>query len=380
MPYVRSLGKINSAGKRSGPPYQCTYRDPAGARHSRSGFATKAQARTWGEEQESKARVGLHVAPRAGKTRFGEWHDRWWDNRVAEPTTLAMNRSRLQTHVLPRWKDWPLDAITHEDVQGWVKQMQQAGVGAPTIRTAVGLMSTVMRAAVRSRLINHNPCEELNIPTVAPRPMRFMTRAEVDLISAELREPYGLLVLTAAYTGLRWGELAGLHGTRIDLLRRRLEVVETLTEIKGRFTVRAYPKSSRSHRVVPLTDRLTEALAAHITDRDRLVFRSPTSGSPLSRTRFNSRYWKPTMRRLNDEAEEATQPPPFPTPLPRPHDLRHTYASWLVQAGVSLYVVQDRLGHEDYKTTMRYAHLLPDANEEVLRALGDEPVRLTSEL
>lgn len=381
MPYIRSLGKKNAQGKRVGPPYQCVYRDASGKRHSRPGFATKAAARSWGEEQEAKVRVGRHVAPKHGKTRFEDWHKRWWANRVVEPTTLAKNKSHLDKHVLPQWENWPLGAITHEDVQGWVKQMQQDGVGADTIRACVALMSAMLRSAVRSRLIGHNPCEELDIPTVVLRPARYMTRAEVDLMVTELRAPYDLLVLTAAYTGLRWGELAGLHGTRVDLLRRRLEVVETLTEVNGRFAVRRYPKTAKSRRVVPLTDRLTDALAAYITDRDQLIFRSPRSASPLSRNRFNERYWKPTIAKLNTQAGKDKRPPVIPTPLPRPHDLRHTYASWLVQAGVSLYVVQERLGHDDYKTTQRYSHLQPNANDDVLRALGDDPQgRLTSEL
>lgn len=216
MPYVRSLGKKNAQGKRTGPPWQASYRDAAGERHYQSGFITRTQAREWAEQQEARVRSGQHVAPRSGKIRLSEWHERWWESRVAEASTLATDKGRIGKYILPRWGNWPLDAITHVDVQGWAKELIAGGLAPDTARSCVALLSSMLRSAVRSGLLLTNHAEGISLPPPVQRPHRYMTREEVDQVVDALPWPYDLLALTAAYTGLRWGELAGLHGTRVE--------------------------------------------------------------------------------------------------------------------------------------------------------------------
>jgi integrase len=88
--------------------------------------------------------------------------------------------------------------------------------------------------------------------------------------------------------------------------------------------------------------------------RNALVFTAP-EGGPVSDGHFRSRVWYPAV--------EAAGIRRFP-----PRIMRHTAASWLVQDGVPLYDVQAFLGHEDYATTERYAHLAPGAHGNVLES------------
>jgi site-specific recombinase XerD len=114
-----------------------------------------------------------------------------------------------------------------------------------------------------------------------------------------------------------------------------------------------------SRRVVPVPPHLAAPMREHLSPLapDGVVFPAPGGGA------WDDRNWS---RRVFDPAVAAAG-----VPRGTPHDMRHTAASWLVQAGVDLYVVQQMLGHESFRTTQRYAHLAPDAFEKVIDAWED---------
>jgi integrase len=208
-----------------------------------------------------------------------------------------------------------------------------------------------MDSARRDGLIPDNPARGVTLPTVTPGREVFLTREQVDNVAKRMDPDDRTVLLVLAYTGLRWGELAGLHVRRLDLLRRQLDVVETLVEVKGR-SIKPYPKG-RQRRTVPLTDRVVDELAAFLArnprGRDDLVFQ-------VYRSTWGRRHLQPALRAAG-------------APIVRVHDLRHTYASWLVQDGMTLPEVALVLGHASITTTMRYAHLAPGALDRVRQTL-----------
>src|SRR5262249_47906448 len=142
---------------------------------------------------------------------------------------------------------------------------------------------------------------------------------------------------TAAYTGLRWGELAGLRVERVDFLRRRIDVAEILVEVNGTLTF-GPPKTAKSRARVGFPPFLADVLAEHVRqfpDADatrRLMFTSD-EGLPMRRSNFRRRVWQPALRAA--ELDEATH---F-------HALRHACASWLIDAGANPLEVAERLRH-----------------------------------
>jgi integrase len=152
--------------------------------------------------------------------------------------------------------------------------------------------------------------------------------------------------------GLRPGEIYGLHGHRVSWLRGRIEVIDVMT----RHGLREWPKSKRSHRVIPVPERILEGMSVLMAGRPRdgLVFTAPMGG-PVTDGHFRDRVWYPAVAAAGIRR--------FP-----PRVMRHTAASWLVQDGVPLLDVQALLGHEDYATTQRYAHLAPDAHGKVIES------------
>lgn len=345
--------------------WQVTVRNRAGDRFSES-FPLKAQARAWGIELETQFARGGMRDPRAGEIAFQEWHDRWWNARIVEPHTLQGDGSSIKNHVMPYWADWEMRAITRMDVQSWIRSLVDKGAGPAAIKRAYNLTSSIMRAAVDDDVIAVSPCRSIDLPPIAVKPPQWFTPDQAQSILDGLAPAWRTMCLLGFYTGLRWGELSGLHRHRIDTRRSRLFVVEVNTK-SG---IKEYPKSSKSRREVPLPPHVLEALERHIhrLDRDAVVFTTITkgrSGRLLADSNWRRQTWWPAVEasyHFGDDGELQLVPH-YP-----PHSMRHTCASWLVQRGVSLYEVQHLLGHESFQTTQRYAHLQPDAHKAVLGA------------
>jgi len=349
--YVRRL----PSGK-----WQATVRGPDGNRHTYT-HALKSTVRAWASEQESARARGTFRDPRAGNMPLGEWLDRWLAARVVEPATLAGDRSTIHNHLLPAWERWPLAEIAPMDVQAWVRRMTEAGVGPSTIRRSFNLLTSLMGAAVDNGLLAVSPCRRIDLPTIAVQPPRWWTREQAAHLLNAHEEPWAAMVDLGLHTGLRWGELAGLRAGSIDWLRGRLFVVDVVT--RGR--LREYPKSAGSRREVPIPAGTLDRLGRHAKGLDPgdVVFTTTTKGRAgrlIQDGNWRTYVWWPAMTEVNDPVVRV---PPYP-----PHSMRHTCASWLVQAGVSLYEVQALLGHESHATTQRYAHLAPDSHSAVMDA------------
>ena len=260
-----------------------------------------------------------------------EWAGQWLAGQSQlKVSTRERYEGLLRRHVLPRWGSVPLAAITHADVVGWVAELTASGLSASTVRHAHRVFSMLLGLAVRDGRLSRNPAERVPLPRVRRADKRFLSHDQVAEL-ADAAGPYRLLVLVLAYCGLRFGELAALRVRRVDLLRRRLEVAESVTEVAGRVTF-GTPKTHQ-RRWAPLPRSLAAELAAELVGRgpDDLVFTSP-EGGPLRVNNFRTRCF--------DRAAAQAGPAGL-----TPHDLRHTAASLAVSAGANVKAVQRLLGH-----------------------------------
>jgi integrase len=236
--------------------------------------------------------------------------------------------------------------------------MEQAGVGRSAIRRAYNLLSRMLADAVLEDLLAESPCRGIALPATPPKTPAWFTREQAARIVGALSEPHATMTELMLWTGLRWGEAAGLTDEAVDWLRGRIRVVGTVTQ-SGK--VKDYPKSSASRREVPVPRHVLDGMAALMAGRAGLVFVTRRQGRVLSGANWR-REWYAAIDSVNARARKEKKPL---VPRWSPHTCRHTAASWLVQDGVPLYDVQRLLGQESFQTTMRYAHLAPDAHGAV---------------
>ena len=200
-----------------------------------------------------------------------------------------------------------------------------------------------------------------------------MTHAQVEALAEACARPidvskhrrlderenqtYRLVVLFLAYTGVRFGEMAALRVSRLDLTHRRATIAESVTVVQGKGLVWGTPKS-HERRQVPIPRFLVAELRDHIAGKepDELVFNGVRGGGPLRAPIF----------RVGFHVAAAA----IGIPELHPHELRHTAASLAIASGADVKVVQQMLGHSSAAMTMDvYGHLFSDRLDEVADAL-----------
>lgn len=269
----------------------------------------------------------------------------------------------IDTHITPTLGGMQIGRVRHIDVQDWVSG--QAGIAASSVVKNHRVLSQVLALAVRDGRIPTNPATGVNLPKVAHKKRRYLTAAEVEAL-ADAAGQWRPLVLFLAYTGLRWGEMAALRVSDVDMLRRRVHVTRSVTVVRGRF-VWGEPKS-HEHRWVPIPKSVAAVLALHMVGRDRdgLLFSGERRGNPL-RVKTARESW------FDDAVKAAGLPKVF-----TPHELRHTAASLAISAGASVLGVQRMLGHAKASMTLDvYADLFDDDLDAVAVKLDE--IRLEAE-
>ena len=271
--------------------WQVRYTDPAGRERSHN-FARKIDADKFLIAVESDKLRGTWTDPDAGRVSFGEWATEVEATRLnRRDSTKARDASCLQNLILPTFGNMQLARIRPSEIRVWVADLQQRGYAPATIAKAYQILSRTFRVAVADQLIPRSPCHEIKLPTVDSDERRFLTPTEVEDLADAIEDRYRVLVLTGAYSGLRFGELAALRTDDLDLDRRTLRVDEQLSR-QGSGTMVSGPlKSKKAYRTIGippfLAQELTDHLAAYPSESD-LIF-SHHNGGPLDYNRFRLR-------------------------------------------------------------------------------------------
>ncbi|MGH8900064.1 MAG: tyrosine-type recombinase/integrase [Egibacteraceae bacterium] len=312
--------------------------------------------------------------PAASQITVAAWWTIWRATKAdLRPSALARLDSTVKTHVLPEWGRLPLQGVSNAAVRAWIARMVAAGMSASSVRKAHFALHQMLQAAVADRKLACDPDANVPLPPERHGEQRFLNADEVAALAEAMTEVerataertgrdarrrferfgprYQALILVAAYGGLRFGELAALRRRRVDLLRGRLTVAQTLVDLNGELSF-GPPKTKNGRRTVPLPRRVVRELAAH-TDAhvgaapDALVFTNTKSG-PLRRAGFRRNWWQPAVRKA------GLDPLSF-------HELRHTFVSLWVAVGANAKEVSVRAGHSSAAFTLdRYGHLYQD--------------------
>jgi integrase len=338
----------------------------------------KAEAEAWLHSQESSKQSGGWIDPRTAERPFREVIVAWqegWASRLS-PTTAARYRGVCDKYLLPEFGAAAIGTITHERVQRYVTRLSNdATISAGTVRGIYSILRNALSYGVRLGMVRVNPCTNVDLPRSSREEMLFLSADEVRVLAEGIDAWYRVLVYTAAYCGLRAGELLALQRRDVDLLRGVMHVRRSLREVNGYLSFGE--TKTYSQRTISLPAFLVEMLREHLAQAlpggngpDALVFPSKR-GLPLRWNNFYKRHFRPTVDGWTD-AKGEQHPGVLPAYLHglRFHDLRHTCASLSVAAGAHVKQVQARLGHASVQITLdRYTHLFPSAEEALAEKL-----------
>src|SRR5665647_2658139 len=268
----------------------------------------------------------------------------------ATPGTVAEYRRMAARTWGPRLGPLPLDAISRDAVTAWVAwQRQQMTVrGRPyapkSISNAQRFLSSVLATAVEAEMIPRNVAHGVPLPSDHERAeMTFLSHNEFTTLLDAITPPWRPLVAFLAGTGCRFGEATALTGGDFDLEAQQPVVRISRAWKKGATGVYlGSPKSMRGVRTVTLPASLLPQLRTLVAAAgEGLVFTTRT-GARVQSQHFHRRVWAPALVRAGLPKR------------PRVHDLRHSHVAWLMAEGVSLPVIQRRLGHDDIPVS--YTH------------------------
>jgi integrase len=341
----------------------------------RAGTIEPDEARARCQKVLGNVAYGRHPLHGLGGTigvTFGEFITETWV-RASRPRTAANTLEKLH-RLFRTWYAEPLASITAERIELWKARRLSTGRRPTTVLRDLFTLSSVLGRAVKVGELPTNPIRRVDKPRFDRRPkVRFLDDAEESRLRNALQERdlemrgardsanvrrrqrdedllpalphFGdhltVAVLLSMNTGLRRGELLKLRWRSIDFNRQLL-------------TVEGPDSKTRQTRHVPLN---TEAMS--------ILRRWHEQISGGSRVFAVTTSFKTAWLHALKRAKIAKF---------RWHDLRHHFASRLVQRGVPLNTVRDLLGHSSIAMSLRYAHLAPDQRREAVAKLNDKPL------
>ena len=362
--------RIRKSGKRS---FEITVegeRDPLTGRRNRAyktvscseKEAKKIMRRMITDMEQNKIVKKNH---KTVKEWMSEWINLYLPN--VEETTRVGYKTKIRCYINPYIGDIQISSLRAEHVQKMVNGMLDKGLSPKNIRDTFNNINAAMKKAVVLRYIPYNPCEGVELPKLKKY------RAKVydnDMIHTLLEIAYDtdmyLPILLGALLGLRRGEMLALRWDNIDLKNKVIHIRSNMVNGEDGFIIKA-PKSEAGIRDLVIGDEVVaelkkarlkymdDALTFPIFQNLNFVIRQE-DGSPLH-TDSMTRKWSRFLKDNN-------------LPHIRLHDLRHSNATALIQAGVNPRVVQQRLGHSDVNITLNtYTHVLPEMDIDAAEKL-----------
>jgi len=345
-------------------------------RLKRMSFSGKSQKEVAAKIAQARAEMqqGIFVEP--SKLTVGTWLDTWlkeYKKPALRQTVYESYAVIVRLHLKPTLGGILLQALRPEMVQHLYNEKAASGLSPATVRRIHQVLHGALKQAVRNQLVTRNVSECAILPKPQQqREIRALTQAEQQAFQAALKgERLAAAFVTLLGTGLRRGELLALTWKDIDLANATLTVRRGLVRTKETGLTFQEPKTKTSQRTIPLPDEVVAALKAHRVRqaKEKLELGPAYEDSGLV---FANELGKPIEpRNLDRTFYRVRKKAGLPADV-NLHALRHTYATRLLERGVSLKTIQKLLGHSKYDVTADiYSHVAPELAREAVAVLND---------
>lgn len=344
-------GRVRSARYGQGKRWLAVWIEDG--RRRAAAFASKDGAKAKVAQVDVDQRAGTHVL--TSNATVAEYGDAWLRAQLHHrDSTAEQLESRWRLHIRPALGHMKVNEVNRAAVQAAVVRWH-GSLAPSTISVVYGYLASMMKAAVDDRLVRQSPCRGIKLPKAEPERVVPLHVAQVHAIARAISPRFRGMVLLAAGTGMRSGELRGLTVDRLHLDGAGNLTIRVDRQLVSVVPKWGPPKTRRGDRSVSVDANTAQALADHMATfpprEDGLIFYGRT-GVPLARNTMQA-AWQIGTKGMVVRARSGW------------HDLRHFHASMLISAGLSVTAVAERLGHTADECLQTYAHLWPNDEERM---------------
>ena len=358
-PGRRRFGNLR---KRGSGRWQARYLGPDGLMHSAPHtFATEREGEQWLTLIESEIIRGQWQAPEAGEVTISSYGERWIAERKLAPRSRQGYEYLFSLHIEPHLGRLTLGAVQPATIRAWRRKLLAGGTPEPQAVKAYALLRAIFSTAVKEdEIIRQNPCRIPGYDRYHTPERPTATIAQVFALADAMPPRFSALIVVAALSGLRWGELAALRRQDVDLAAGLVRVPRKLAVLNGRVEF-GPPKSDAGVRVVALPAAAVEALGTHLAAfvddfPDALIFTGGKGGVLRSSSFGSAVRWRATVARLG-------------LPEFHFHDLRHTGNTLAASSGASTRELMHRMGHSTMRAALIYQHATSERDREIASAM-----------
>lgn len=355
------------------------WRDPDGtkhyttkAAHPEHPYARKREALAAAQEEEVRARrrAAATKGTIAATIHFAEW----WEMVAPysdESNVAEAAESIARLYLIPRWGTVPLNAIKQRAVKAWVADLTPKRQPAYVHRIFAEFRRAINLAMESDPpILDASPCAGVKLPTVRRKSKNYVDDSYLDEIATAMHPNFRDLNAVDLKTGLRPGEICGLHADALDLDTGWVDV--RCVYVDKKHVIRGYPKD-KDARKVPLVDEAVRIIRRRLEGRDLtagcgvphsdgstctsvLVFHN-ARGNPVTPD-----TWKGAMHRAARSAG---------LPLRSPYSFRRGFATLAARGGMDAFELAEIMGHSDVRQTREYVQQSPAARDRLRAALGE---------
>ena len=329
---------------------------------------TKTRAKEILRDIEDRLSKGTYL-PGRKIPAFAEVAKDWLEYK--KPNLRGSTWSVYEGHTRNHFQEFDpvkINKITTAKIEKFITDRQNQGMHILTIRKILVTLGQIMAYAVRHKYIDYNPARDAERPKgqggIKERKIRILTIGEINaLLDAVPNQKYRTLFRLAIFSGARQGELLGFKWSDVDWINNQIHVQRTFNN-QAWYDV----KTKTSNRKIDLGPAMIAELLVWqifcLKNELDLIFPNQ-AGGPIDHNNLVNRHFNPALKVAG-------------LPKIRFHDLRHTYASLLIEQGENVKYIQSQLGHSNPSVTLNvYAHLMRPYNQESAQRLEDSVFAVT---
>ena len=363
--------------------YRVSYTDPVSLKKQRKAFYSKKSV----TEAKAKAQVflkNLNTTVTKPNLTLGKFLEQWLSTieSTIRPKTVERYKCILNCNIYPyEISQYALDEVSVGNLQAHFNQLHETGgksgkgLAPRSVNATRRLLIGALETGVRDDIITKNPAYYTRPMKVVPAEITVLSHDDAKrLIRCALqRSRNAWAIITLGFgTGMRISEIFGLEWKNVDLQNKTIHAERTVVTTRNGTLVQDSTKTKTSRRKILLPDNVCYMLkrfrlwqkvrdirlGTHYSDSPWVL--SNPQGKPRSPSSFSGHDFKQLLDIAGIDRKF------------RIHDMRHTHATWLLEAGVNIKVVSERLGHSSIRITLdTYAHVLETMQQEAVDTLND---------